>query len=470
MRAATPAQPLLHTIGARLTIVAMGLICVLTVVTVVEYTSDVGKLRRETLEHQAKHLFDGLRSGRPPDFLKYCKRYPEAYGYRVFDDKNEILTEVNGGLFTDMPRYLNIGPPYLAYRHKARADTGMDQWLITSGKDTDRTHLWIQATLIGDPAALWREVIVEEVIEHVVIPVILIVPPLSFAIFLALRSALHPLSRIAECARDLAIEVDSGAPLQELQAEDLPREALDLVAAINVLLQKLKSMLAQQKQFTDNAAHELRTPLAALSLQVSRLPPSGPVEGLKSDVAVMGRLVDQLLRLAQAEQLAKAGFRTHDLRELARAACEEMAFLAAERGRLLEFDEPSTPVLVSCNAEFIQIAVRNLIENALRATPVGSTISIVVSERAEITVSDCGPGIPDAEKPLVFQRHWTHRRRNGGGAGIGLALVQRIMDLHGGAAHVEDREGGGACVTLSLEAARFRDFARKLDVQNGVSL
>src|SRR5208283_5890694 len=67
MRAATPAQPLLHTIGARLTIVAMGLICVLTVVTVVEYTSDVGKLRRETLEHQAKHLFDGLRSGRPPD-------------------------------------------------------------------------------------------------------------------------------------------------------------------------------------------------------------------------------------------------------------------------------------------------------------------------------------------------------------------------------------------------------------------
>jgi hypothetical protein len=235
MRAATPAQPLLHTIGARLTIVAMGLICVLTVVTVVEYTSDVGKLRRETLEHQAKHLFDGLRSGRPPDFLKYCKRYPEAYGYRVFDDKNEILTEVNGRLFTDMPRYLNIGPPYLAYRHKAGSDPGMDQWLITWGKDADRTRLWIQATVIGDPAALWREVIVEEVFEHVVIPVILIVPPLSFAIFLALRSALRPLSRIAECARDLAIEVDSGAPLQELQSEELPREALDLVAAINVL-------------------------------------------------------------------------------------------------------------------------------------------------------------------------------------------------------------------------------------------
>ncbi len=450
MRASAPARPLLHTIGVRLTMVAMGLIGVLTLVTVLEYKRDVGKLRRETLEHQAKHLFDGFRSGRISNFVQYCKSYPEAYGYRVFDDRNWLLTEVNGTLFTDMPRYLNIGPPYLAYRRKAAAEPVMDQWLITWGKDTDRTHLWIQATLIGDPAALWREVIVEEIIDHVVIPAIVIVPPLGFAIFLALRSALRPLGRIAECARDLAIEVDSGVPLQELQSQQLPREALDLVAAINVLLQKLKLLLAQQKQFADNAAHELRTPLAALSLQVSRLPLSAPVESLKSDVAVMGRLVDQLLRLSQAEQLAKAGFRLQDLREIARAACEEMAFLASEEGRLLEFDEPSTPVLVSCSAEFIQIAVRNLIENALRATPVGSTVSIVVAERAEVTVSDRGPGISDAEKPLMFQRYWTRRRRNGGGAGIGLALVQRIMDLHGGAARVEDREGGGACISLSF--------------------
>ncbi|WP_435072793.1 sensor histidine kinase [Methylocystis bryophila] len=263
--------------------------------------------------------------------------------------------------------------------------------------------------------------------------------------------------------------MDSGAPLQELPSEELPREALDLVAAINILLQKFKSMLVQQKQFTDNAAHELRTPLAALSLQISRLPPSEPVERLRSDVAVMGRLVDQLLRLAQAEQLAKAGFLEQDLREIARAACEEMAFLAAQQGRLLEFDEPSTPVLASCSAEFIQIAVRNLIENALRVTPVGSMVSIEVREPAQISVSDRGPGIPDSEKPLVFQRYWTRPRRHGKGAGIGLALVNRIMDLHGGAMRIEDRESGGACVTLSLASAHARDFAVQRHIRNGVA-
>ncbi|HEY8032867.1 MAG TPA: HAMP domain-containing sensor histidine kinase, partial [Methylocella sp.] len=265
---------------------------------------------------------------------------------------------------------------------------------------------------------------------------------------------LRPLSRIAERARELAIEADSGAPLQELRMEELPREALDLVAAINVLLQKLESMLEQQKQFTDNAAHELRTPLAALLLQISCLQPSEPIERLKSDVAVLCRLVDQLLRLAQAEQLAKAGFRLHDLREIARAACEEMAVLATAQSRLLELEEPPTPVLTSCNAEFIQIAIRNVIENALRAAPVGSTVRIVVNELAEIEVSDCGAGIPDAQKPLVFQRYWTQRRRSSEGAGIGLALVQRIVDLHGGEARVEDRPGGGASVTLSFRSDR----------------
>jgi signal transduction histidine kinase len=456
-RPAAPPQPLLLTIAVRLAMVASGLIGVMILVTVAEYTIDVGKLRRATLEVQAQHVYDGLRSGQPPSFLEYCKRHPEAYGYRVFDDKNEILTQANGGLFSEMPSYHNIGPPYLAFRHKPSGDPGKDQWLITRGHDPNGGTIWIQATLIGDPAALWREVVVEKVVVHVVIPAIVIIPALSLAIFLALRSVLRPLSRIAERARELAVQVDFGAPLKELRSEDLPREALDLVAAINVLLQKLESMLGQQKQFTDNAAHELRTPLAALSLQISYLPPSEEVSRLKSDVAVMCRLVDQLLRLAQAEQLASSGFRLHDLREIARAACEEMALPATAQGRLLELDEPQSPVVASCNAEFIQIAIRNVIENALRATPIGSTVLIVVNEQADIAVLDRGPGIPDAEKPLVFQRYWTHRRRSGEGAGIGLALVQRIMDLHAGETRVEDRESGGARVTLSLGSARSRD-------------
>jgi signal transduction histidine kinase len=451
------ARPLLHAIGLRLAIVALGLIGIMTIFTLVEYTCDVEKLRRATLEQQTDEMFDALRSGRAAKFFEYCRTHPRAYGYRVFDDRNEIMEQANGELFPEMPRYRS-GRPDLSFKHYPGGDPWGEQWFITRGADINGRPLWIHATLIGDPAALWRGVVAKEIVKRVIIPALVIVPALSVAIYLALRSALRPLSRIAARARDLAREADSGAPLQGLRMEDLPQEALDLVSAINVLLQKLDSMLAEQKQFTDNAAHELRTPLAALLLQISCLPPSEPVERLKSDVAVMRRLIDQMLRLAQAEQLAKAGFQANDLREVVRAVCEDMALQATRQGRLLEFDEPPAPVLVSCNAEFIQIAVRNIVENALHAAPIGSSVSIAVYEPASVSVSDRGPGIAEAEKPLVFQRCWTQRRRSGEGAGIGLALVQRIADLHAGATRIEDRAGGGARVTLSLRPARTRNF------------
>jgi signal transduction histidine kinase len=451
----TPPRPLLHAIAIRLATVAAGLIAVMVVVTILEYTGNVEKLRRATLEEQAEHVFDSLRSGRTADFMEYCERYPSAYGYRIFDDKNEILTEVNRELFPEMPRYRS-GRPDLSFKHQRTSDPWTDQWFLTRGGDVKGRPLWIHVTMIGDPAGLWREVVLEEVVEHVVVPAILIVPALSLAIFLALRSALRPLNGIAERARGLALEANSGTSLQELRSEGLPREALDLVGAINALLRKSESMLEQQKQFTANAAHELRTPLAVLLLQISYLPASETVDRLKSDVAVMSRMVDQLLRLAQAEQLAKAGFSSSDLRDIARAACEEMAVLATSQGRLIEFDEPPTPVAVSCNPEFVQIAIRNIIENGLRAAPVGSTVSIAVDSHAYVTVSDRGPGIPDPDKKDIFQRFWSGCRRSGEGAGIGLALVRRIMDLHAGEAHVEDREGGGACVRLSLRPSRPR--------------
>jgi signal transduction histidine kinase len=436
----------------RLAMVAAGLIGFVAVVTLVQYSVSIEELREATLETQAEHIFQSLRSGRAADFLETCRRFPSTYGYRIFDDKNKILVEVNSELFPIMPRYRS-GAPDLSFKHDRRSDTSGEQWTITRGGDVKGQPLWIHLTMIGDPARLWREVLVAEIVDHVVIPAILIVPALSYAVFLALRSALRPLSRIAERARVLALEVNSETALQKLPSEGLPRETMDMVGAINALLQKSESMLEQQKQFAANAAHELRTPLAVLFLQISRLPPSEAVNRLKSDVAVMNRVVDQLFRLSQAEQLAKTGFSSSDLREIARAACEEMTAPAASMGRLIELDEPPTPAPISCNPEFVKIAIRNIIENGLRAAPVGSTVSIAVDTKASVSVSDRGRGIPDAEKEKIFQLFWSDAHRDGEGAGIGLALVRRIMDLHGGEARFEDRDGGGTVVTLSFAPA-----------------
>jgi signal transduction histidine kinase len=235
-----------------------------------------------------------------------------------------------------------------------------------------------------------------------------------------------------------------------------------MVAAINALLRKSESILEQQKQFAANAAHELRTPLAVLQLQISRLSPSEAVDRLKSDVAVMSRVIDQLLGLSQAEQLAKAGFSWLDLRDVARAACEEMTAPAALMERLIELDEPATPAPIACNPEFVKIAIRNIIENALRAAPVGSTVSVAVDSHARVSVSDRGRGIPADEKDEIFKRFWTSAHKKGEGAGIGLALVRRIVELHDGEVLIEDRDGGGAIVTLSFAPDGKGENSRQL--------
>jgi signal transduction histidine kinase len=258
------------------------------------------------------------------------------------------------------------------------------------------------------------------------------------------------LTTIAEQARALDGRLTKGGRLTPLSYCGLPRETMDLVGAMNAMLKKVDCLLDEQRQFTANAAHELRTPLAVLLLEISRLPESDAVARLKGDVSAMSHMVTQLLRLAQAEQLASADFMLHDLREVSRAACEELAVVAAAQRKLIEFDEPSAPVPASCNADFLGVAIRNVIENALRASPEGSTVSISVAVGRKITVEDRGPGIADADKELVFGRLWRRDRRHEDGAGIGLALVRRILDLHGGGARIEDREGGGARFVLSI--------------------
>ncbi len=445
MNVCSSSASLLRAIATRLAGIAVGLIILMIVVTVAEYAGNAEKLRRATLEDQAEEVFEALHSGRSAKFTEYCNRYPNAYGYRIFDDKNQIINQLNGGLFPEMPRYRS-GRPDLSFKHQYTSDPLTDQWFATLQGEVAGQRLWIHITMIGDPAGLWSEILLEEIAEHVIVPSAFVLPPLALAIFWALRSALKPLTSIAKQARCLALEITAGTLLNALDAEGLPREAQDLVGALNFLLHKYEEMLERQKQFTANAAHELRTPLAVLQLQISRLPLGEVVDRLNADVAVMTHTVNQLLLLSQAEQLAKAGFSPADLREIARAACEEMAVPAVAQGLSIEFDEAPAPVMTSCNSEFIAIAIRNIIENALRATPTGSVVSVVVNAERCIAISDRGPGIPLADRDSIFQRFWSKHR--GEGVGIGLALVRRIMDLHSGDVLVEDREGGGARVVL----------------------
>jgi signal transduction histidine kinase len=132
--------------------------------------------------------------------------------------------------------------------------------------------LWVQIAMVGDPAWLWRSVIETELIDHVVVPVGVTVPLMTLAAFFSVRQTLRPLSRIASQAEALGRAVRAGHTLEPLASNGLPREIVDVVAAINAMLHRLETALLHQKQFTADVAHELRTPLAVLRLQVAYLP------------------------------------------------------------------------------------------------------------------------------------------------------------------------------------------------------
>jgi signal transduction histidine kinase len=234
-----------------------------------------------------------------------------------------------------------------------------------------------------------------------------------------------------------------------LSGASLPRELAAVVSAVNAMLQAIDRALTRQREFAADAAHELRTPLAVLRLQIAELPRGPVVQQLDEELAALGRLIEQLLRFAQAEQVMADRRQTMDVVAVARQTCEDLAPLAFARQQELEFVAPEAPVLRAGNPTLLGVAIRNLIENALRAAPVATTVTVSVGDPG-VVVEDRGPGVPDAQKQAIFRRLWRGDPGRTEGAGIGLALVERIAELHEGSVEVEDRPGGGARFVLHL--------------------
>ena len=289
-------------------------------------------------------------------------------------------------------------------------------------------------------------------LDHVVVPVLSIVPPLALAMLFTTRFALRPLDRIARQAAALGAAVGSGGQLTPLATERLPVEFYQVVSAINAMLARLEHTLSLQKQFTADAAHELRTPLAVLLLQIDELPPGPVVDNIRDELRGLGALVNQLLQFAQAEDAVTRQRESVDVGAVARKVCEELASTALARRQVIEFDTPNNLMPVLGHAALIETAIRNVVDNAMKYAPAGTAIAVSVDPASRVMVDDCGPGVPDEHKELIFNRFWRADRRRSAGAGIGLALVRRIAQLHGGDARVEDRDGGGARFVLSFAA------------------
>ena len=259
------------------------------------------------------------------------------------------------------------------------------------------------------------------------------------------RTALRPLQR----ASDEAVAISMDRPDSRVSTDRLPSEILPLVTAINKAIGRLQAALAQQRRFSANAAHQLRTPLAILRTRIDELPPTMAQTELRRDVDRMTRLVSQLLTAARLEAGQMENFEEVDLTEFVRKILADIAPLAHAADRDLELDSPGkVSAIVSASA--LEEAVRNLVDNALRHTPPSSTVSVSVRPGATIEVRDHGPGVPIDLREQVFEPFWSAARKSEGGAGLGLAIVREAVQLQDGFVEIADANGGGAIFRLIL--------------------
>lgn len=255
----------------------------------------------------------------------------------------------------------------------------------------------------------------------------------------ALRRGLQPLDRTAE---DVARR--SANSLEAIAMDGAPREIVPLVASINGLMQRLHLAFTAQRRFLADAAHELRTPITALRLQLQWLQRATDEADRRNSMAELAagidrsqRMVEQLLHVARTEPDGEATRAAAlDLADLARSCVSRFSIKADHAGLDLGADAP-TAVPVVGDAAQLTVLLDNLIENAVRYTPPGGIVD--VSARTEqgrpvLRVTDNGPGIPESERARVFERFHrceTAQGQTRDGSGLGLAIVKAIAERHG---------------------------------------
>lgn len=309
---------------------------------------------------------------------------------------------------------------------------------------------------VAQPLATRQRLAAQAALRSVV-PLLILVPLLAALAWWLSAMALSPLNRVAA-----EVKSRDGKLLQPLAGDGLPDEVSPLVNALNGLLLRLGETLDTQRAFLSDAAHELRSPLTALKLQIEslrRAPDDSAraqaVSSLSDGIDRAARIVEQLLALARSEPGAQPpAMEPLDLSELVRQAVADTVPYALSRGSsfALQADEPVT---VRGERQSLTALVRNLADNAVRYSPRGSQVELRVSLEQGVPVlqvDDAGSGIPAPERERVFDRFY--RRAAGGeeGTGLGLAIVRSVATRHGATVTLGDSPLGGLRVRVGFAA------------------
>ncbi|KJC52348.1 ATP-binding protein [Bradyrhizobium sp. LTSP857] len=403
--------------------------------------SEVDQLHRDAMRAQAEVLAerivpqaDGTLAFNLPDSLRGL--YSDAYGRYQYD-----IRDGEGRLLFSSHRKTGAA---VAAPRLSETISGAGVTRIIEGQP-------VRIQVAEDLAH--RDVIIDDIISNfflrvgwITIPILLILLATDIFIF---RRAVAPLWKASEEASNIG---PSRTDIR-LPTEQIPREIMPLVTAVNQALDRLEDGFRVQRQFTADAAHQLRTPLAILRTRIETLGDGTAKQALHADIEGMSRIVAQLLEIAELDTLVLDPGETADLRAVCAEVVGAIAPFAIAQHKDIALKGSGAPVLIHGNSEMLQRAIFNLAENAIKFTAKDSSVDVEVGDDGVVRVRDCGPGIAEAERELIFQRFWRRDRQRSDGAGLGLSIVRGVADDHAATVAVENLPGGGAEFTLRFRLA-----------------
>lgn len=402
-------------------------------------------IHNDAMEEQAEALARQIAVGAdgslslhlPPDQQGLYSQPYGRYSFAVVDENGKVLFSSlrdRGSIFPLDPR-----GPAVQFIEERKAEAPI------SGASIRRVIGKHTVTIQAAEDLSNRDVLTDDIVADfyrnvgwIILPILLVLLAVDIAIF---RRALFPL----KAASEIAQQIGPARTDVRLPVEEIPGEVRPLVRAVNRALDRLDQGFRSQREFTADAAHELRTPLSVLRARVDMLDGQGDaVKLLKTDIDTMSRIVGQLLEIAELDAVQLGPRERADLRAACAEVLESVAPLALQSGREIALLGAAGAVWVHGNTEMIKRAVRNLADNAIKHTPPHSAVEFTVEESGLLVVRDEGPGIRVEDQEHIFRRFWRRDRSKPASTGLGLSIVHRIVELHGGTIRVVNGQERGA--------------------------
>ena len=413
-----------------------------------------GSITFRTARENADQIFDyqmqqtalSLRTGFPSNAVKPPSKEfsEEKAGYFVQIWANGGMNLFDSGLGVALPHRENAGFSTVS------VNNGLYRIYTLEGNDF---------TIQVAQDMQIRQNMAEQLALKALLPIGIMAPLLMLIVWWVIGSAMKPLQRIQ---MELASrqEVD----LNAIQTDQVPQEILPLIEELNLLFKRLDQSFNAQKNFVADAAHELRSPLTALKLQVQNLQrlvtntdAQQALARLNDGIERAARLIEQLLTLARL-QAETASHRPMQITRLLPLLSQEIAELA-HKAHTKTIDlgiKTSQEASINAYPEAINILLHNLLDNAIKYTPSGGTIDCSIQIHAGktlLTIEDSGPGIPETYREEVFQRFFRLPGSSENGSGLGLSIVKAIAELHGATLDTKKSASlGGFDITVSVPA------------------